>query len=101
MSLRDYEKFMYAACFLDDERPVERWQAFGAEVERVATFLGARNELRVVAEDTDLTVGVGGRTWIPSKGHENFPDGEVFTGPVEASLEGTIRVTYPAGLNRR
>ena len=27
---------------------------------------------------------------------ENFPDGEIFTGPVETSLEGSIRFTYPA-----
>src|SRR5205085_7015431 len=32
--------------------------------------------LRVLAEDTDLTVGVGGRTWVASKGLRNFPDGE-------------------------
>jgi aminopeptidase len=101
MSLADYEDFVYAACFLDDERPVERWRAFASELEGVASFLEARSELRVVAEDTDLTLGIGGRTWIPSKGHENFPDGEVFTGPVETSVEGTIRFTYPAVFNRR
>jgi aminopeptidase len=101
MSLADYEDFVYAACFLDDERPVERWEAFARELEGVAALLGARSELRVVAEDTDLTIGVGGRTWIPSKGHENFPDGEVFTGPVETSVEGTVRFTYPAVFNRR
>src|SRR5207253_2893622 len=101
MSLADYEDFVYSACFLDDERPVERWQAFASELETVAEFLGASRELRVVADGTDLTMSVAGRTWVPSKGHENFPDGEVFTGPVETSLEGTIRFTYPAVFNRR
>ena len=43
----------------------------------LAEWLGARSELRVVAEGTDLTLGVEGRTWIPCDGTENFPDGEL------------------------
>ena len=40
-------------------------------------------KLSVLAEGTDLRVGVEGRKWINCAGHENFPDGEVFTGPIE------------------
>ncbi|MFC2099246.1 aminopeptidase, partial [Candidatus Bipolaricaulota bacterium] len=29
-------------------------------------------------------------------GRENFPDGEIFTGPVEDSVEGQIRFSFPA-----
>ena len=36
------------------------------------------------------------RTWEPSVGKENFPDGEVFTAPIETKVDGTIRFTYPA-----
>jgi aminopeptidase len=39
---------------------------------------------------------VGGRTWINCAGRENFPDGEVFTGPIENSVNGTVCFTYPA-----
>ena len=59
--------------------------------------LDERKEIRVVGDGTDLTLGVEGRTWVPSDGRENFPDGEVFTGPVETKVEGTISFTYPAG----
>jgi aminopeptidase len=62
----------------------------------VVDFLSAKQELRIVTEGTDLTVAVGGRTWIPADGHENFPDGEVFTAPHETSAEGEISFTYPA-----
>jgi aminopeptidase len=96
MSLAEYEEFVYRAAFLDDGDPVARWRAFSEEVERVAEFLSAKAELRIVAEGTDLTLDVGGRTWIPSEGHENFPDGEVFTAPHETSVEGEIHFTYPA-----
>jgi len=50
----------------------------------------------VVAEDTDITVGVAGRTWIPADGDRNFPDGEVFTGPEESVTRGDVRFSYPA-----
>jgi aminopeptidase len=96
MSLAEYEEFFYGACFLDDGDPVARWRSFSAELQRVAELLAAKQELRFVGEGTDLTLAVGGRTWIPSEGRENFPDGEVFTAPHEASAEGEIRFTYPA-----
>jgi aminopeptidase len=96
MSLREYEDFVYRASLLDDGDPVARWREFGGRLERVAERLGRASELRVVGPDTDLRMSVAGRTWIPSSGHENFPDGEVFTGPVETSVEGTIRFSYPA-----
>ncbi|MFL5921745.1 MAG: aminopeptidase [Gaiellaceae bacterium] len=96
MSLAEYEDFLYAASFLDDGDPAARWRAFAEELARVAEFLNAREELRIVAEDTDLTLAFGGRTWVPSQGHENFPDGEVFTAPLETGVNGEVRFTYPA-----
>ena len=48
------------------------------------------------AGTTDPKVGVEGRTWINCDGHMNFPDGEVFTGPIETATEGTIRYSFPA-----
>jgi aminopeptidase len=49
-----------------------------------------------VGPDTDLRVGVEGRTWIAAEGSYNMPDGEVFTSPVEDVTEGEIRYTFPA-----
>ena len=37
-----------------------------------------------------------GRKWINCSGKENFPDGEVFTSPIENSAEGHIRFSFPA-----
>jgi aminopeptidase len=96
MSLREYEEFVFRAAFLERGDPVAEWTAFGETLRRLAGWLGDRRELRLVAEGTDLTVGVGGRTWIAAEGKENFPDGEVFTGPVETSVEGEISFSYPA-----
>ena len=95
MSLPEFEDFVYRAGLLDRDDPVAEWKAFGERIERVGSFLDGVSELRVVAEDTDLTIGVGGRRGSARRA-ENFPDGEIFTGPVETSVEGTIRFTYPA-----
>jgi len=101
MSLSEYEDFVYGAAFLDDPDPVARWQEFGERIDRLAGFLATKREFRIVAEGTDLRLVTEGRTWIPSKGQENFPDGEIFTGPVESSVEGEIRFTYPGVFNAR
>ena len=96
MSLREYEDFVYRAGFLDRDDPVGEWTAFGERLGRLAVRLGEKRELRIVADGTDLTLGVDGRRWVAAEGKENFPDGEVFTGPVEDRVDGEISFTYPA-----
>jgi aminopeptidase len=101
MSLAEYEDFVFRAGRLDSGDPVAEWAAFGDELDRLAGWLAGKDELHVVADGTDLRVRVGGRRWIASCGRENFPDGEVFTGPVETSVEGEIRFSFPAAFQGR
>ncbi|MBA2361407.1 MAG: aminopeptidase [Actinobacteria bacterium] len=96
MSLRQFEQVLHRAAFLDADDPVAAWKRFAERLEQAGSFLEGVSELRIVGEDTDLRMEVQGRTWIRSKGLRNFPDGEVFTGPVEESVEGTIRFSFPA-----
>ena len=102
MSLAEYEEFVFRAGLLDRDDPVAAWREFG---DRLAAARRAGSttcrELRVVAEGTDLTLGVEGRTWIPADGNENFPDGEVFTGPVETSVEGDDPLQLPGVFHGR
>ncbi len=46
--------------------------------------------------ETDLRVGIAGRSFVNCDGRYNMPDGEVFTGPVEDSVEGHAFFSYPA-----
>ena len=71
MSLEQYERFVWQAGMLDEDDPAAWWSQFAEHVGRVASFLTTTSTLRIVAEDTDLTLGVGGRTWIPAGGGEN------------------------------
>jgi aminopeptidase len=96
MSLRDYEDFYYAACLATDGEPVTAWERQSEEVKRLSGWIEGKEEVRVTAPGTDITLGVAGRTWIPCYGEHNMPDGEFFTGPVEDSVNGEISFSFPA-----
>ena len=96
MSRDDYERFVYGAMYLYDEDPVARWMEIHAFQERLVERLSKGSEIRITGEDTDLTLSVAGRTWVNSHGKANMPSGEVFTGPVEDSANGTVRFHVPS-----
>ncbi|MBI5876140.1 MAG: aminopeptidase [Chloroflexi bacterium] len=101
MSLAAYEEFVYGAMLLDSDDPVAAWQAQAREQQRLADALTTMRELRILGEGTDLHLAVTGRTWINGDGTKNFPDGEVFSAPIEDSVSGVITYTYPAIFNGR
>ncbi len=101
MSLSEYEDFVFTAGLLDQPDPVAAWRAVSERQQRLVDFLNERSLLggdyRVVAANgTDVRLSVAGRRWINCDGHHNFPDGEVFTGPVVDSVNGTIHFSFPA-----
>jgi aminopeptidase len=95
MALPEYEDFVYSSCLVDKENPADEWMKIRKEQERICSFLNKVDEIRFVGEDTELKLSVKGRKWINCSGEKNMPDGEVFTGPVENSANGTIRFTFP------
>jgi aminopeptidase len=97
MSLERYTAFIQRALFLDQPDPVAAWTALAARQDALVARLTPRREIRIQAEGTDITLGVRGRTWINSDGRRNMPSGEVSTGPLEDSANGTIRFTVPTG----
>lgn len=96
MSLSEYEEFVMSAMFLDRPDPARAWRDFSAAQQKYVDYLNKVKEIRFVAQDTDIRMRVDGRTWINSDGHHNFPSGEIFTGPVEDSVNGVVRYTFPA-----
>ena len=118
MSLSDYADFVFGACLpsFDDlpedakafvtpgadlADPVTYWETFSRWQGQLASYLNAKHELHVVGPNIDLRLGIAGRTWLNADGHVNFPDGEVFTGPVEDAVNGWVAFTYPAVYNSR
>ena len=96
MSLAEYEDFYYRACFCDREDPVAAWREQSEEIRRLADWMNGKEEVRIRAPGTDLSLNVSGRTFISAEGRHNMPDGEFFTGPVEDSANGEVSFSYPA-----
>jgi aminopeptidase len=96
MSGADYAAFVRRALLLDQPDPVAAWRELSARQQRLVDRLAGAREVRIEAEGTDLRLRVDGRTWINSDGRRNMPSGEVFTGPLEDSAQGTIRFTVPS-----
>ncbi|HUV88048.1 MAG TPA: aminopeptidase, partial [Anaerolineae bacterium] len=96
MSLSQYEDFVYGACLPDAEDPIGYWRRFSTWQQKIVDWLKGKERVHVVGPETDLHLSIAGRTFINCAGRENMPDGEVFTGPVEDSVEGYVHFQYPA-----
>jgi aminopeptidase len=96
MSTTEYADFVLAACKLNAPDPVASWRTLSAEQQRLIEWLSDKDEIHVVGTGTDLRLSTKGRIWINADGTKNFPDGEIFTGPIEDSVNGTVRFSYPA-----
>ncbi|HVE76253.1 MAG TPA: aminopeptidase [Actinomycetota bacterium] len=96
MSLPELEEFVAQGLFLGADDPAAEWVRLRETQQRIADRLMEADELRIEAEGTDLSLRVGGRTWINSDGKRNMPSGEVFTGPIENSVNGVVRFSIPA-----
>lgn len=102
MSLRAYEDFVFGAALVHEADPVEAWRKIFERQERVREFMQTITELRFKVpgtddhDGTDLVVNVdpSKSTWINCGGTENFPDGEVFSGP--QGVDGHVNYTFPA-----
>jgi len=96
MSLEEYEDFIYSATFVDTPDPVAAWEDISRKQKRLVDWLAGKKSLRVRGPHADLEFSIAGRDFINCDGRANMPDGEIFTGPVEDSVEGWIESTFPA-----
>jgi len=95
MSLSDYQEFVFGAGLLNEEEPVKAWKQIKKQQDRYITWLEGRDKVSIKGENVDLRLSIKGRSFENCCGTYNFPDGEIFTGPVEDSVNGYIRFSYP------
>jgi len=95
MDLYNYRDFVTNALYLDKEDPAAEWQRVHDEQQRLIEILNTTSTIHILGEDTDISMSVKERKWLNSDGSRNLPGGEVFTSPVENSVNGHIRFTYP------
>jgi aminopeptidase len=84
----------FNACLLD-------WPQVSAKWKRWAEILGEGKQVHILAEDTDLSFSVEGRSWSPAVGIANMPDGEIATSPVTSTVNGHITFDLPGVLAGR
>lgn len=96
LSLMDYEDFVYTAGLLNEPDPVAVWVNEGKRQRQLIEWLAGRDKVHLKGEFIDLQLSIKGRTFKEADGKYNFPDGEIFTGPVEDSANGWVRFNYPA-----
>jgi aminopeptidase len=105
MSLSEYSDFVYRAGFLHLPDPVEAWRQFYQRQEKCVEYLNQKRILQFQSppnrdpaagrlhDGTDITFDVTGRTWLNRADGENFPDGELDSGP--RSVDGVLNLTHP------
>lgn len=95
MSLEDYEHFVFNACKLYEDNPIQAWLNVRKSQQGIVDVLNAATEVRYLNEKSDISFNTSGRKWINSDGQTNMPSGEVYTSPVEDSVNGVVHFDYP------
>lgn len=96
MSLSEFEDFVFAACKVDQPDPVEKWNQVRIDQEAALSLFEGGDLVSLSGPNIDLELSVKNRKFLNSHGVHNMPDGEIFTGPVENSVNGWVRFTFPA-----
>lgn len=96
MSLLQYENFFNQGCKLHLADPIGAWKEMARQQQVWVDYLKDKKVLHVRGKHVDLKMSIAGRKFINSSGRANFPDGEIFTCPVEDSVSGWVRYTFPA-----
>lgn len=98
MGLEAYKDFFFRACHADDatEDPVAYWEGIRDEQQRLIDRVEGHDKVEIRGPNAELTLSVKGRKFDNACGGNNLPDGEIYTGPVEESVNGWVRYTYPA-----
>jgi aminopeptidase len=99
MSLSEYTDFVYEAGMLNEEDPAAFWRNEGRKQEKLVEWLKGHDRVVLKGANVDIRLSIKSRVFEKSDGQYNFPDGEIFTSPVEESVNGWIRFKYPAIYN--
>ncbi len=96
MSLEQYEDFVYSATYADTDDPISSWQQVEQYQKRLVDWFRGKQRVELKGPHVDLSFSIEERTFISCDGKANMPDGEIFTGPVEDTVNGWFESTFPA-----
>jgi aminopeptidase len=87
MNLEELENFYFTSTNQD-------WSRIELQMKKLAKALTDK-EIEVVGDKTHLKLSTKGRIWVYDDWTANIPGGEVFTAPVDDSVEGEVYFNYP------
>jgi aminopeptidase len=96
MTVEEYSNFIFDACCLYEDNPMEKWKELSRSQQGIVDFLNKRDKIQYKGEGIDISFSVKDRIWINSDGKTNMPSGEVYTAAIEESINGTIHFSYPS-----
>ncbi|MBN2146719.1 MAG: aminopeptidase [Anaerolineales bacterium] len=98
MKYEDFENFVYSACHADENTPdpVAYWEGVEKKQAEIVKRIEGHDKVKLLGPNVDLSLSIKGRKFRNSSGQHNMPDGEIYTGPVESSVNGWVKFTYPA-----
>ena len=96
MGLSEYRDFVFNACKLNEPDPAAAWKSESLQQHEIVRRLQGKDKISLKGPDIDLTLSIKGRPFVVADGKVNFPDGEIFTSPLEDSANGWVRFSYPA-----
>jgi len=98
MGLNAYRDYFFKSCHADEGTPdpIGYWKNIQLEQRQHITRIEGHDLVTLGGPDVNLSLSIKGRRFNNSCGIHNLPDGEIYTGPVETSLNGWVRYIYPA-----
>lgn len=88
MSTTAFEDFYFRVCTFDYRR-------YGPGMKALAALMNKTDRVHLKGPGTDLKFSIKGIGAVACGGLRNIPDGEVFSCPVKASVEGVIQYNAP------
>ena len=83
--------------FMTMTRSAHGWKS--EKSTKIVDYLNGAQTIIYKMPKSDIQFSVVGRTWINSDGRNNMPSGEVYTSPVEDSVNGFIHFDLPTVYN--
>lgn len=74
---------------------LKNWEEEVKNYDEIKKVFQKGDTVKIIGKETVLQFSTKGRNYITGSGKRNMPDGEIFTAPVDDSMEGKIYFEFP------
>lgn len=95
MGLLDYRDFVFKTERLQLPDPITAWKQVAEQQQKLVQRFAGKDKVLIKGKNINLSLSIKGRKFLSADGKINFPDGEIFTSPIETSANGWVHFGYP------